>query len=905
MTHHMTRPWRWPALLGLALLAILAVASPARAAIELDSFTVTLSDTRAGAHADMTTDMKLELDKQDGKGIPGGALRDTRVANPVGLAGNPNNIAQCTRAQFSTRTCPKNSQIGEGEFDILLGGAIPLPSHAEVYNLVPPKNAPAVFGLSTAISTQVLGVESRPDDYGLDIVVPEAPNLAPAIWIRGSKLTFWGVPWDHWDAPTQAANPRRPFMSNPTSCDRPLETKISVNAYGDPVKQYTSSLTATNPPVTGCDELSADPQLSVAADNVVDSPSRVNVDISVPYDNDAAGRSTPALRDTTVVLPEGMSLNPAMAAGLTACTDAQFGLRSGVAPECPGESAIGIVGIDVPLLGDRIQGRIYVGEPVPGDPYRVFVHGYASGVHVKMLGSITADPRTGRLTTTFNGTPQVPFTRMAMVFRGGPLAPIASATSCGVKTAVATFLPWSGGPGLSRTAGVTVVGGAGNPDCASPAPFNPRFTAGTVGSGAGKDAGLVLAIGREDGQRALGGLRMSLPAGVLGRLTAVPLCSAADGAAGTCSQDSQVGDTTVSVGAGSAPLTLRGRVYLTRPYEAGDVAGMSIVVPGKAGPFDLGTVVVRSRLTMRPDTSIEVVTDPFPTILQGIPLRMRQVIVELGRPGFTFNATDCSPRTITGTVTSADGAEAAVSAPYQASGCADLPFGPSMTIGTAAPSKDGGATGLRVEIGSTPGQSNVRRVELTLPRQLGARIGGPLGTPCPIADWEADRCAESARIGHAEAETEVLPEPLAGAVYFVEGSGGLPRIGVRLKGAVTLDLMGEVALTSDGRVQNVFAEVPDVPLRRFALTMDGGSAAVLTGKGLCAGPLRADRMILSHSGHEIRDSVAVDVSGCATQAASKNPAKGKKAKGKHHNRKAHKGNAHKGNARKGKAARRA
>jgi hypothetical protein len=372
---------------------------------------------------------------------------------------------------------------------------------------------------------------------------------------------------------------------------------------------------------------------------------------------------------------------------------------------------------------------------------------------------------------------------------------------------------------------------------------------------------------------------MRLPAGLQGRLAAFPLCPNDKANAGTCSDDSLVGGVTVSAGSGNSPLNVPGRVYLTEPPKPGQIAGLSIVTPAVAGPYHLGTPVVRTGITVNPDTSLTVESDPLPTILSGVPLRIKQVIVTLDRQGFMLNPTDCSPKVIEGTITSTDGTEAAVSSPFGVHGCSALPFDPLFTVGTAMPSKVGGVTGIRVNLGGTAGHSNARQVQLVLPKELGSRLEGPIQSPCTETDFAQDKCAEASRIGTAEANTPLLPEKLAGPVYFLENkAGGLPKLAVRLKGALMLDVLGDVALTGGGRIVTTFPAVPDVPLTNFELVLEGGDKGVLTAAQMCGKKVVADLALIGHSGKQVTRQTKVDVFGCGTKAASKSKAKKPKHK---------------------------
>ncbi len=175
----------------------------------------------------------------------------------------------------------------------------------------------------------------------------------------------------------------------------------------------------------------------------------------------------------------------------------------------------------------------------------------------------------------------------------------------------------------------------------------------------GADTRFTLTFGREDRERYLRDTSVTLPKGLLARIGSVPLCSDAQAAAGTCDAISQVGTTTVGAGAGPLPFFLGGRVFITGPYK-GAPYGMSIVVPAKAGPFDLGTVVVRAAIYVdRSTAQLRVVSDELPHP-RGIPLRMRKVNVTIDRDKFMINPTNCSPSSVAASIRSIGGAAAAV-----------------------------------------------------------------------------------------------------------------------------------------------------------------------------------------------------------------------------------------------------
>lgn len=145
-------------------------------------------------------------------------------------------------------------------------------------------------------------------------------------------------------------------------------------------------------------------------------------------------------------------------------------------------------------------------------------------------------------------------------------------------------------------------------------------------------------------------------------------------------------------GVGSHPFFINdGRVFLTGPYRGADY-GLSVVMRALAGPFGLGTVVVRAAVYVNPDTAaLRVVSDPFPTVVKGVPLNLRAVRIAIDKPGFMVTPTSCAKKSVDATVTSTTGLEASVSSPYRVAGCRDLPFAPKLTLSAGA----AGRTGVR------------------------------------------------------------------------------------------------------------------------------------------------------------------------------------------------------------------
>ena len=403
---------------------------------------------------------------------------------------------------------------------------------------------------------------------------------------------------------------------------------------------------------------------------------------------DPNGLAEANLKDATVVLPAGVSVSPSAANGLAACTPAEIGIDNASAPACPDASKVGSVEVDTPLLSDPLKGSVYIAQQNQnpfGSLLAIYITAYGDGVWVKLAGHVVADPVTGQLTTTFANNPQLPFTDFKLDFFGGPHGVLATPDSCGSFTSTSDLSSWAGGPDGTPSDSFAI-----NSGCVSG--FAPAFSAGTQDAQAGQFSPFVLSFSRSDADQYFSGLSVKLPPGMLAKLAGVGECSDAQLAAAaantgtaelanpSCPANSQVGTVTTGAGPGSDPLFVPGKAYLTGPYK-GAPYGLAVVVPAVAGPYDLGTVVVRQALYVDPTTAqVTAVSDPFPTILQGIPLRIRRIDVNLNRPDFTINPTSCDPTSVTGTLTSLEGVSTPASSHFQVGGCSSLGFSPKLKM---------------------------------------------------------------------------------------------------------------------------------------------------------------------------------------------------------------------------------
>jgi hypothetical protein len=676
-------------------------------------------------------------------------------------------------------------------------------------------------------------------------------------------------------------------------------------------------------------------------------------------------------RNIAVALPAGVAVNPSGSDGLAACSEGLVGFERfeelasvpGVGsaiftPRLPGshaaleagettplqpglnfcldESQIGTATIKTPLLANPLKGGVYLAEQNT-NPFGSLIALYlvaedpVSGVLVKLVGETklcqatgeTVDGMTcgapGQLITTFENSPQAPFEDAELHFFGGERAPLATPEHCGSYTTSALFLPWSAAPGepprQASSEPFHITNGpktpfypGGSPCPGATLPFNPSLTGGSTNINAGSFTPLTTTIGREDGQQNMQSVTLHMPPGLSGLLTGVKLCPEAQANEGTCGPESLIGETTVSAGVGSDPVSVKGgRVYLTEKYGNAPF-GLSIVNPVKAGPFDLehdtsnpgqqpacDCVVVRARIEVDPVTAaLTVTTDPsgphaIPHQIDGIPVQIQKVNVLINRPGFSFNPTNCDPITITGSIASDEAASMPVSVPFQAANCAVLAFKPTFKVSTSGKTSRSRGASLHVKLtypkATFGSQANIRSVKVDLPKQLPSRLT-TLQKACTNAQFETNPagCPAASIVGHAKAITPLIPVPLEGPAYFVSHGGAkFPELIVVLQGyGVTIDLHGETFISKTGITSSTFAAVPDQPVGSFELTLPQGKYSALAANGnLCKSTLKMPTLFTAQNGAVIKQSTTINVTGCPKhKKAHKAKAGHSKRKGK-------------------------
>jgi hypothetical protein len=869
------------ALAALLAVAFLAFAAPAQAGMAIDEFSVGFHEpgtssafpgpyevgapvTQAGAHADLVTRFKFGTVVGEFGPTLAEQVKDADFDLPAGFYGNPEALPRCTPGDLAEGqgVCSPNSQVGVAEVQIGADPAAVFP--APVYNLTTAKDETAVVGFLFVGSPVKIEIGARPEDgYRLRASIR---NTNQYLGIYGTKLILWGTPadpihdaWRWFDQSQPPGSPsgalRRPFITMPTTCDEPLMARMLARSWQTPDEWTTAG--DELPAQTGCELLRFEPSIAMAPTSPLpDSPAGYRFELDVPQDQNAEGLGTPQLRRASVTLPEGVTLSPSAAHGLAGCSDAQIGLGSLAEPTCPRASIVGKVSVDTPVLDEPLTGEVFVGTQQPADPYRLFLVLRGPGLVVKLPGSITADPITGRLTATFDQTPQLPFSKLTIDLEGGPHAPLANPATCGTKTTVAELTPWSGQPPVTTSSSFEIACTDGG--------FAPSFTAGTTVPIAGQFSPFALRIERPDRQGILAGVSVDLPDGLLARLKGVPLCSDRDANAGSCPAATRVGKATVGAGPGSDPFFLSGSVSLTGPYK-GAPYGLAVSVRAIAGPYDLGTVVVRQALHVdRGDAHVKVVSDPLPTILEGIPLRLRTVQVDIDRPKFALNPTSCAAKRVDGVLSSVQGVESDVGTRFQVGGCRALGFAPKLGLRLTGDRQlaPGRHPGLRAFMRQPAGQANPKRVRVKLPRSL-ALDAANAAAVCGYEESLKADCPKASRIGTASVRTPILSKPLSGPVYLVQGiridrrTGNrirtLPTLLAKLRGQVAIDLRAKNSVAG-GNLVTTFGAVPDAPVSTFRLKLAGGANGILAVTGernLCRSAQGADVAMRGHNGRGV------------------------------------------------------
>jgi len=835
--------------------------------------------------------------------VPAGDPRDVAVSLPPGFVGNPAVAGpggRCTLVQLanpgginSEPLCPQDSQVGQIRLVASTGPLTPVP----VFDLQPPPGVPARFGLDFVGTIVVLDASVRSGaDYGIDVAGTE---ISQGLALLGQSLELWGVPGDSshdgqrfcpghpvpyafGGTTCEAEGLPRPFFRNPTACTAAgeglpytvradswqspgdfLERTIhSHEAPGYPLPAEPSSFDASYSGPTewgeevgidGCGEVPFEPTLEASPSTAsADSPSGLDVHLRVPQScwdaKETAAEAEAALcqsdlRDATVRLPAGMSVNPSSAGGLGACTEAQAGYKLGTsAPfeftedpvSCPDDSKIGKVTVTTPLLEEPLSGSVYLAKQNDnpfGSLLAMYMVAEGEGVVLKQAGEIVADPSTGQLTTKFTDSPQQPFSDLHLELFGGERASLRT-PGCGTHTVTSEMTGWSGAVAHPSSSFQITQGCGGG--------FDPKLSAGASNPLAGHTSPFNLRITRGDAEQELGALTVSPPPGLSGYLKGL-------------NYGDRVGSVIAGGGAGTNPFYITdGKVLLTGPYKGAPLS-LTAEVPIIAGPFDLGKVNVRNAVYIDPETGqLTVKSDPLPRILQGIPLDVRDVRVSIDREGFTLNPTSCEELQVGSSISSTVGATATPSVRFQVAGCEDLAFKPKLGLKLFGKPHRGAHPKLRGVLRfPKPGGANLASAVVALPHSE-FLDQAHIRTICTRVQFAANACPKGSVYGYARATSPIVGYAVQGPVYLRSSDHKLPDMVLDLHGPdyqpVHIEAVGRIDSVHGG-IRTSFESTPDLPLSKVILWMKGGRKGLIqNSRDICAHHYRARASLTGQNG---------------------------------------------------------
>jgi hypothetical protein len=863
------------------------------------------------------------------------------LLNPTFQGSVASDLVRCSLVDFHTprvspyetslsgESCPLYSQVGTIEVHTSLGGGIT--RRFGLFNLKAPPGLPAQLGAVPFGSPVVFDTTLVPDSTGRYTLSLEAKDFSQALDVSGIDVNLWGVPWATGHDPERGnclnevdpaayhgvlsrteiiereinggkvkeekfipatcgvgppgEYPPKAFLTLPTECSASLSFTASADSWQQPAKV---SATASNlnsidqpEPLSACSSLPFTP-LPLGLLNTTKASSASGYDFRLTADQEGLTRPTQpvasAARRVVVHLPQGVTVNPSVGAGLIGCSPAQYAAESafnGQGNGCPNGSKIGDFFVNTPLFEnvagkEFFDGAIYLAQP-RDNPFGGIVAIYlvaklpSRGVMIKLAGRIDPDPGDGTITATFEGLPELPYTDLQMNFRSGQRAFLISPPACGEAITRTEMTPWSNETTISGTpTSSDITSGVDFGPCPAPGaipPFSVDAITGGINSNVNSYTPYYVHLIRHDTDQEITSYSLILPKGITGKLAGIPFCPEAAIEASrvntgvgeethpSCPAASQVGRTLTGYGVGPALTYASGRVYLAGPYHG---APLSLVTVNSAtvGPFDLGTIIIRSAFQVDPHTAQlridSSASDLIPHIIDGIPLHLREVRIYMDRYQFTHNPSSCEPSQLESTMTGsgasfenqADDSSVTIARHFQLLNCSTLGFKPKLGIRLRGNPRRGAYPELRATFAARgPQDSNLKRIEVEMPHAE-FLAQNHIREVCTRTQFTAKTCPQGSVYGSAVAYTPLLDEPLRGNVYLRSSTSKLPDLVADLySGAVRIIVEGKIGPTKQGGIDAFFDELPDQPIDRFVMTLRGGKHGLLTNSvNICSAP---------------------------------------------------------------------
>jgi hypothetical protein len=906
-------------------------------------------DHQAGSHPyRLTTTINLNL-ASGSPGEPGvpfsdGDLRELRIDLPPGLIENPAALPRCTQSAFHTQrsspfetslsgeSCPDNTQIGVVTVTSSHSGG---PRTFGVFNLQPPPGAPSEIGFN-AFGSPITFIPEVREEGGEYQLSERAQAIPQQVNISGLRITLWGTPWLYthnfergnclneaepnspWElgcsVGSRQQNPPLAYLTMPSTCSTPLAFGVSATSWQQPgvavQRQFSHFNEGESIKLEGCNRVAFSPApQAFVANPRASSPSGFDFNLNVGSEGllQPEGVNPTTVRRAVVALPTGMTINPSVGAGLIGCSAAQYASETAATPPgagCPNGSKIGDFTVQSPLFEKTIEGSVFLAAPF-ANPFSTLIGLYLvakspeRGLVVKVPGKLDADPASGSLVATFEGLPQLPYTNLKIQFREGQRSPLATPAVCGAFTTGIALSAWSGSSPEVRTAASTpITSGVEGRPCPQGTPgFSPGAQAGSINSQAGAFTPFYIHLTRTDTEQEFTSYSTVLPPGLTGDIAGIPYCSDAaieaarhrggfeEAANPSCPADTQIGHTVSGYGVGPALEFATGGLYLAGPFH-GSTFSIVAIDSATVGPFDLGTVVVRSAIDVNPrnaQVSIDSTgSDPIPHIIGGIPIHLRDIRVYISRQHFTDNPTSCEKSAVesrlTGSgadfATSADDTTASVTSPYQAFGCRSLPFAPPLKLRLRGGTTRGKFPSLRAELKPRPGEANISSAKVTLPASefLEQRH---IKTICTLPLFAREACPADSVYGTAQAFSPLLAQPLEGNVYLRSApERKLPDLVADLHGGglgLRIEVVGHID-SIHGGLRATFEGIPDAPVSRFVMNLKGGKQGLLVNsENLCSGTRSADALFIGHNnlGAKSKPKVEVNCKGSKAKTSRK------------------------------------
>ncbi|HET7485755.1 MAG TPA: hypothetical protein VFJ64_10335 [Solirubrobacterales bacterium] len=881
-------------------------------------------DQQAGSHPQA---LGIEVSfKPESPGSPftDGDVKDLEIELPGGLVENPGAVPQCSLAQFHTprsspfetslsgESCPDKTQVGTVEVRSSYGGGET--RTFGLFNLDPPPGAPSEIGFNPYGAPVIFVPHLRQADgeYGVTLAARNIPQL---VGFSGFGLKLWGTPWSivhnaqrgnclneaepsfGWakcSVGPPKLNPATAYLSLPSACEGPLGFGAVARSWQAPP---TVSRAFAGQSLEGCAGLEFKPAPAIVPSNPrASSPSGIDFRLEVDQDGLLApARLAPSpVRGATVALPEGVTVNPSVGAGLGTCEPGGYAAETvGSAPGagCPNASKIGDFTVRSPLFAQPLEGALFLATPFQ-NPFGTLLAVYLvakdpeRGVLVKVAGRIDADPASGQLTARFDRLPQLPYTELRIHFREGQRSPLATPAACGTYTSGIDLTPWRDPSAVRHTDSHFQISAGidGGPCPTGSAPFAPASVAGTLNSQAGAHTPFYLHLTRRDTEQEITSYSAALPPGLVATVAGIPFCPEAAIAAAkqtsgfaetadpSCPAASEIGHTVAGYGLGGVLSFAPGKLYLAGPF-GGQPLSIVAIDAATVGPFDLGTIVIRSAIALDPQSagvSIDsAASDPIPHIIDGIPTHLRDIRVYVDRPGFTLNPTSCARFSTTSTLKGSglrfsdptDDILAAAPSPFQAFNCGALGFQPKIGLSFKGGTRQGEYPALRAEVRPRPGDANFASTSVTLPATE-FLAQSHIDKVCTPVQFARGACPAGSVYGHARVLTPLLSAPLEGPVYLRSSKHDLPDMVAALSGGglgISLEVVGRID-SSHGGIRGRFEGLPDAPFTSFTMTLNGGRHGLLANsEDLCAKQQYASARLIGQNNRGLATRVPLRV----------------------------------------------